>query len=323
MAAPSLGQVTASVFEKVAGAGPEDNVFTSQALLYLLKRGKGFRALDGGRLIEEDIEYAENTTFRSYSDLETLDTTRIDVFDAARYDWKEVGGTVVYSNLEKLRAQGSSAKFDLIAAKVNNAKQSMFAVLNRQFYGDGTANGGKDIGGLGLLVPTTTTSGSPGGINRATFTFWRSRSNSGAGTAFSILRASMRTTYNECSKGAQDEQPEWIVFDSTSFAGYESTLVSNERFTSQTKTGKVDGGFRNDMLQFKGADVTFDEDCPAATGFVGNSRNLKFNYPRGGWAKAFAPVEPANQTAEVVKIATVGNMSMNNPRRLGKIYSIA
>jgi len=326
MPTPSRGQVTASVFEKVAGAGPEDNVFTSQALLYLLKRGKGFRALDGGRLIEEDIEYAENTTFRSYSDLETLDTTRIDVFDAARFDWKEVGGTIVYSNLEKLRAQGSSAKFDLIAAKVNNGKNSMMAVLNRMFYTDGTGNGGKDMGGLALLISSTPTTGTVGGINRATFTFWRNRQNSGdkgAGTAYSNLRGAMRTTYNQCSKGAMDEQPEWVVTNATDFAGYESTLVSNERFMKQDKSGKVDGGFRNDMLQFKGADVTFDEDCPAATMYIGNSRNLKFNYPRGGWAKAFPPVDPANQTAEVVKIATVGNLSVNNPRRLGVVTAIS
>lgn len=328
----SLGQVSATVFEKVVGKKPEDNIFTSQALLYLLKRNGGFRALDGGRLIEETLEYAENTTFRSYSDLETLDTTRVDVFDCARFDWKEVGGTIVISNLEKKRAQGRSAKINLVTSKANNAKNSMMAVLNRMFYTDGTGNSSKDIGGLKLLIPYDPTTGTVGGINRATFTFWRSRTQAGTqgASAFDNLRAKMRTIYNQCSKGAADEQPEWFIFDSTSFAGYESTLVSNERFTKQDKSGKVDGGFRNDMLQFKGADCTFDEDVPlglvnaATTGtcYVGNSRNLKFNYPEGGWAETFAPVEPANQTAEIVRIATVGNMSINNPRRVGVIGGI-
>ena len=41
------------------------------------------------------------------------------------------------------------------------------------------------------------------------------------------------------------------------------------------------------------------------------------------WAKAFPPVDPANQTAEVVKLMTIGNMSINNPRRLGVITSIS
>ena len=178
MADPALGQLVASVLEKVMGSKPTDNVFTSQALLNLLKSGNGFKSVDGGRVIEETLEYAENTTFKSYSDLETLDTTRIDVFDCARFDWKEIGGTVVISELERARASGSSEKFDLVTSKVNNGKNSMMAVINRQMYAAGTANGGKDIGGLALLVAATATSGTVGGINRAVFPFFRNRSNS-------------------------------------------------------------------------------------------------------------------------------------------------
>lgn len=318
---PALGQLVASVLEKVAGEKPTDNVFTSQALLNLLKSGSGFRSLSGGRVIEETLEYAENTTFRSYSDLETLDTTRIDVFDAARFEWKEIGGTVVISELEKARAQGPEAKFELATAKVNNAKNSLMATLNRQFYAVGTANGGKDIGGLALLVSSTPTTGTVGGIDRGTFAFWRNRQTSGAKTttAFDNLRGAMRTTYNNCSKGANAEHPEQFIFDQTAFQGYESTLTTNERFTDKSSG---DGGFKNEVLKFKACKVTFDEDCPSATGYCLNSRNLKFNYPQGRWMKTFPAVTPANQTAEIIKMLVIGNMSVNNPRRLGVITAI-
>ena len=322
MADPQLGQLVASVLEKVVGDKPTDNVFTSQALLNLLKSGSGFRSLSGGRVIEETLEYAENTTFKSYSDLETLDTTRIDVFDAARFEWKEIGGTVVISELEKARAQGAEAKFELASAKTNNAKNSMMAVLNRQFYAAGTANGGKDIGGLALLVATTATSGTVGGIDRASFPFWRNRSNAGTqlSAAYDNLKGAMRTTYNECSKGAASEHPEMFIFTQTNFQGYEGLLTTNERFTSK-ESG--DAGFKNEVLKFKGAKVTFDEDCTAATGYCLNSRNLKFNYPSGRWMKVFPAVVPANQTAEIVKMLVIGNMSINNPRRLGVIHTIS
>ena len=158
---PNIGQVTASVFERVVRRKPEDNVFTSQALLNLLKQNNAFSKEPGGALIEETLMYAENTTIRSYSDLETLDTTRVDVFDAARFNWKEIAGTIVYSELEKARAMGEEAKFALIDQKVENGKQSMFAVINRQMYSDGTGNGSKDIGGLALLVSSTPTTGTP------------------------------------------------------------------------------------------------------------------------------------------------------------------
>ena len=317
---PNLGQVTASVFERVVRRKPEDNVFGSWALLNLLKNGGSFEKESGGRLIEETLMYAENTTMRSYSDLETLDTTRVDVFDAARFDWKEIAGTIVYSELEKARASGEEAKFALIDEKVKNGKDSMFAVLNRQMYSDGTGNSSKDIGGLALLISSTPTTGTVGGINRGIFPFWRNRQQSGAntGTAFNQLRGAMRTIYNNTSKGANQEHPELFIFDQTSFEGYESTLTTNERFTSKDSG---DGGFKNEVLKFKGAKTTFDEDCPASTAYVLNSRNLKFRYLV--WAKAFPPVDPANQTAEVVKLMTIGNMSINNPRRLGVITSIS
>ncbi len=42
-----------------------------------------------------------------------------------------------------------------------------------RLFGDGTANGGKSITGLGAAVPIVTTTGTYGGINRATATIWR------------------------------------------------------------------------------------------------------------------------------------------------------
>ena len=61
---------------------------------------------------------------------------------------------------------------------------------------------------------------------------------------------------------------------------------------------------------------------PSATMFCLNSLNLKFNYPKGRWMKVYPAVTPANQTAEITKMLVIGNMSINNPRRLGVITAI-
>jgi len=62
-----------------------------------------------------------------------------------------------------------------------------------QAWSDGTGNSSKDLGGLQFLISTTPTTGTVGGINRATFSFWRNQQTSGAKTttAFDNLRASM------------------------------------------------------------------------------------------------------------------------------------
>ena len=81
---PDIGEAAATVWEQKFGKKPEDNVFNSNALFYFLGE-KGFKEEgDGGRLIEFTITYAANTTFRSYTELETLDTTRVSVFEIGR-----------------------------------------------------------------------------------------------------------------------------------------------------------------------------------------------------------------------------------------------
>src|ERR1051326_3595342 len=132
---PNLGEVAASVWDKKIGGKPTDNIFNSRALFYLL-REKGFKeSAAGGKTFEFSLNYAENTTFKSYGEFDALDTTRINVFDAAQYVVKIHAGTVAYSDLEQLRAQADSGKFDLIAEKLNVGKESHIANTNRVLFG--------------------------------------------------------------------------------------------------------------------------------------------------------------------------------------------
>jgi hypothetical protein len=66
---------------------------------------------------------------------------------------------------------------DLVTARIDNARKSLNNRWALDFYGDGTGNGGKNLTGLASLVPTDPTTGTVGGINRATSTnvFWRSQ----------------------------------------------------------------------------------------------------------------------------------------------------
>lgn len=321
----NLGQQTATVWENVIGKKPNDNIFTSRALFYFLGE-KGFKEeAGGGRLIEFTLEYAENSTFKSYSEMEELDTTRIDVFDAARFEWKINAGTVVVSELEKLRAAEGARKIDLIAGKLENGKNSHIAVMNRQCFSDGTGNGSKNIGGLQLLLATDPTTGTVGGINRATYSFWRSRQTSGAQTAadFDNLRSSMRSIFNQCSDGGVENAPTFWVTTRTVFEGYESLLVANERYAKDgSKSRGGDAGFDNNALMFKGAKGFYDEDAPSGNLYFGNPKFLKFAYLTGGWMKMYPEVDPANQLANVHKVATFGNMGVNNSRRVGVVTAI-
>lgn len=325
MADVNIGQNAASVWEQVIGKKPTNQVLTSRALFHFLGE-KGFKEeADGGRLIEFSLSYALNTTFKSYGEVEDLDTTRIDVFDAARFEWKINAGTVVYSELERLRAAEGSRKFDLIAEKLENGKESHITAMNQQCLSDGTGNSSKDIGGLPLLIAADPTTGTVGGINRATYSFWRNRQASGAQTAaaFDNLRSTMRSVFNQCTDGGVTFAPTFGLTTRTVFEGYTSLLVANERYNkdgSQLRGG--DAGFDNSALLFQGAKLFYDEDAPTGRLYFGNPKFLKLAYLKGGWMKMYPQVDPANQLSNVHKVATFGNMGTNQSRRLGVVTAI-
>ena len=323
MADPQLGQVAASVWEAKIGKKPTDNIFTSRALFYAFGEDGFKEEVDGGRLFERTVEYAENTTHAMQGELDTLDTTRIDVFDAARFNQKIAAGTVVYSELEKLRAQAANQKFDVLAAKLQNSKNSHIALLNRQLWGTGL--GANDLDGIQKIISITPTTGTVGGINAANFSFWRNRQTSGASsvTAYDNVQSAFRSIHNLCSLGGTDKAPTAIISDRASFEGFESTMTQLARYDRADRKKSGDPAFLNDALQYKGKPYFYDEDAPAGEARFVNNEFLKFNYLAGGWMKMYPAVDPADQLSNVHKLATFGNLTCSARRHLGVVSAIS
>jgi hypothetical protein len=321
MADPNIGQTVTHAWEAIVSAKPEDNIFEDYWLLNQLRNGGGLKTIDGGRLIEAHLEYATNTTVGSYSDLDPISTTRVDVFDSAQFNWKEYAGTVVQSELEDAINQGSGGKFDLLAAKLSNLKGTFEKTLNEDAFSDGSSNGNKVLGGLQLVVASAPSTGTVGGINRANFAFWRNKQASGVQTSasFDNLRAVMRSIYNQCSNGVAGDHPTFGVTTRTVFEGFEGLLLANERFTSK---GEADGGFKNEVLKFKGAKLAYDDDCTSSCLYWLNPKYLKLAVQKGRWMKMLSEVEPANQTAKVFRCVTIANLITTNARMLGVVTAI-
>ena len=260
MANPNDGVTIAASWNALVNDSPEDNIFQDYWLLNRLKNGDGFKSIDGGDIITATLEYATNGTVTFYSDTEAISTSRQDVFDRAEYSWKEIAGTVLQSELESAINQGSAQKFDLLDAKLKNLRNSFDASVNTSLFSDGTGTSGKEFGGLQYLISTTPTTGTVGAINRATFSFWRNQQTSGAKTtsAFDNLRATMRSIYNLCSNGISGDHPKFGVTTRTVFEGFEGLLLANERFTSKDE---ADGGFKNEVVAFKGMKLSYDNAC--------------------------------------------------------------
>src|SRR3990167_4386253 len=317
----NVGQREAAAWEAYHGSKPEDNIHDDYWLMNRLSKGKAFVGFNGGKKIIGAIEYALNPNVEWISDYQTVSTDRPDSFDEYEWEWKQIGGTVPISSQEEAENAGGSRKFNLKSAKLQNLSDTVKSTLNTSFYSDGTGSSSKEAGGLRHIVASSPTTGSPGGINRATYSFWRNQQVSGAQTAadFDNLRSSMRSSYNSCSQGVSSQHPTFGVTTQTVFHGYEGLLIANERFTSK-ESG--DGGFKSEVLKFKGLLLAWDRDCPSGLMYLLNEQFLKLAYLEGYWMKGYPAVEPANQFITVFKTETKCNLFSPQPRRLGVLPAI-
>lgn len=321
MAAPQTGQRGATAWEAVIGTKPEDNIHPTYFLQQKLKDDGGYKSIDGGKTVNAMLEYALNPNVGWIGETDTVGTAVPDIFDEAIFNWKFLAGAVAHTEVEKAINQGSGKKTDLLAGKLENLDMSLKKAVNDMLFGSASGN---TPGGLADLVPLDPTTGTVGGINRATFTFWRSQQASGAKTttAFDNLRSTLTSLYNSASQGYNGVTPSFCVTTQTVFQGYESLLVALERYdrTSSNDTGV--SGFKGSKLQFKDISMAYDAACTSGRAYLLNGKFFKLAYAKGFWMKPYEPVDPANQFGDVFKVLSVCVPIVTNSRKLAVATAI-
>jgi hypothetical protein len=152
MASPNLGEIITTTLRNRTGKAA-DSVSKNNALLNrLLEKGRVDTA-DGGRTIVQEIEYQENGTFKRYAGYDLLNIAPSDVLTAAEYDWKQAVAAISISGLEQMQNSGKEVMIKLLAARIKNAQKTLRNNIALDCYSDGTADGGKQIGGLQAAVP--------------------------------------------------------------------------------------------------------------------------------------------------------------------------
>lgn len=319
MADPNNGQLVSTAWENYVSDKAVDQLFPEFWMFkYFTEKNGGLKTIDGGRTINSQVSYAVNPNFRSITQNEPVDTSRVDFIDEAEYDWTTHAGSVVWDELELFKASGQGAKLDLLEAKIENGMQSHRQDISTALMG---ATSGNNVSGIQTLIPTTATSGSPGGISKNTYSWWRSYSVSGAQTtsAFDNLRARMKTAFNTASVGFGGDHPKVIATTQTVYEGYEGLLTPSERFNDKSSG---DGGFANGTLKFKGVDIGYDTGILTGAMYFLNPRGIKLAVGKGHWMKMSKEIESINQFTKVKKVHSFLQLYLSEPRRLAVVHSI-
>lgn len=290
-----------------------DNVSNNNALLKRIMSKGMKRSEDGGLSIVVPLDYAENSTYQRYSGYDILNVAASDVLSAAEYAWRQIAVNVAASGLELRTNAGGSKIINLVKSRMKNAIRTFKNNFSSDVYSDGTAT--NQINGLQALVSDAGT-GTVGGINSTTWTFWKSIVQSAAsplqgGGAITpgntTMESLMLPLWLELTRG--DDQPDLIVADNTYFTYYEQQQVSIKRYTDETS---ANGGFVS--LKYKNADVIFDggSGIPSAHMYFLNTDYMELVTHSDADMTVMDEMKPYNQDAVVIPILWMGNLTCSN-----------
>ena len=208
-----------------------DNVSKNNALLFRLRKKGKVKTVSGGRTIVQEMEYAENGTYKRYSGYEVLNISPSDVFTGAEFNYAQAAVAVSISGLEEIQNDGEEAIIDLLESRIGNAERTLTNNIALDIYSDGTADGGRQINGLQALVANTNTN-TVGGINASTYSFWQNTAASASSTYGSAMSASLAQSYMnriwvQQVRGA--DRPDLIVADNNTFRYYLESLQAIQR----------------------------------------------------------------------------------------------
>jgi hypothetical protein len=292
-----------------------DNVTKNNALLYRLRARGRVKPVTGGRTIVQELNYQENGTYKRYSGYEVLNISPSDVFTGAEFNYAQAAVAVSISGLEMLQNSGEEAIIDLLEGRIENAEQTLTNNVALDCYSNGTADGGRQIGGLQLLVSTTPSSGVVGGIDPSVWAFWRNVAfsgvtNGGSAVSTATIQTYMNRVYLQLVRGA--DAPDLIVADNNFYRYYLESLQALQRIQSEEM---AELGFQT--LKYMNCDVVLDG------GFGGGAPvnnmfflNTKYLFFRPHADRNFAPLGDerfaVNQDAMVKLIGFAGNLTTSN-----------
>ena len=229
-----------------------DNLTQNNAILTRLNQKGNIKPFSGGNVILQEIMYDDASTnnANSYSGYEVLNIAPDSPISAAQYKIAQYADSVTMSGLEMLQNSSKEAIIDLLDGRMQVSEARLLNRISGDLYGDGTGNGGKNLDGLGAAVAVSPTSGTYGGINRATWTFWQNQITTGA-TSSSTILAAMTTAAIKQIRGT--DKADLIVAGNTLYGYYVGALQAIQRIASE-ESGAA--GFAS--LKFYGGGTSAD-----------------------------------------------------------------
>lgn len=276
------------------------------------------RTVTGGAAVFEPLLYQNNSTVKSYSGGETIDTTLQDGVTNARFDWIQYAGTVGLTGREKFINRGKHQVIRLLGLKLDQLQMTFSDIMSQHIWAKAVGNDGKDITGLPIQISNTLATGGlevtdldgkwlSANIDTVAF--------DGNGGKEGIQ--AMNQLFNQIL--VQKGKTSVIFTTPTLYEAYFDSLLNNQRFQN---TVVADAGFTN--LTFNNIPIVFDPRCPEGEMYFIDSRHVTWVVQAGlEWVMSEEGFQrPIQQDLTSAQFLFAGQTSTNDRRRNGFMSNV-
>ena len=307
--------------------GYADLVSNANAILYLMKKRGQFKPFSGPT-IRERLLYNETGSYTRYSGFGYLNPTPVELFNDAEFTPKLAAVSVTLSGEDILKNSGANQLKDILEEHMAAAEQELQDRFVEDLHSAGALT--NQIGGLQLAIPTTVNSGTYGGISRADNSQWRTTTYD-ANSAFSgitgVTSTTVKTIFDNImiARSRGSKGPNLICCSQEHYVAYTAATVAIQRINDESELGKL--GFTS--LKYYGGGKSVDvvleggigSAMPSNVSYFIDTTALKFRYhPDRNFVKFGGKAVPVNQDAMVQHVGFFGELTMNNPIHMAKLY---
>lgn len=310
--------LSVSTFDDVGSEIADLIVGQNPLLRYLAKLGF-VNKKSGGDKIRKTLMYAENTTFDTVSAYQSVPTTPQEPFTAARYAWKLIAGATSIAKLILMQNSGDKNQITNIWTDLMmNSVRTAALVLSRQFWADGTGNGGKDFGGVNYIIAQNSWS-TVGEIDSNIDTWWRNQFTASSGSFAATGVDNMDALRIACERNGTG--PALTITEANGRVAYEKACLQMKRIVQSNDTAH-DLGLPN--VEYAGMPLILDPNVTSGQMFMlsPDSLELRIGTSGEGYFKKSGVVSPVDQDVQTQLHVLYGNVACSDRSSNGILYGI-
>lgn len=237
-----------SLTQRARRARISDNIGNSQPTLDILHGSGRAEIEEGGEQIEERLMYAQQDT-EWMDNRQRVSTDDKEMITKGVFPWRFIVAPINISKTDELKAQKSeNAAMDFVESKIVGARQGIRTGMNTGLCG---LQSGKSVLGLQDCIKDDPTTGTLGGVNQATNTWYR---NQYYGTAVTFTSTTVETMWDGWVNIGTYFEEASDINESVTHIGMGSTLYQKALETLESPYYlRFQGGDRANMGAGQGA----------------------------------------------------------------------